>query len=145
MPPVERHSRLHGFSLLEVLVAFTILAMSLAVLFRIFSGGLYNLRISEGYSQAVLLAQSRLTELGLSEPLETGITQGEWGEDFVWQQTVEPFYPWAEEQDLSKPITAYQVTVEVSWTDRGKQRQIVLSTVRLKAQPVFGGVDGSRG
>ncbi|MES9912720.1 MAG: type II secretion system protein, partial [Candidatus Sedimenticola sp. 4PFRAG1] len=37
-PAVER-----GFTLLEVLVAFVILVMSLSVLFRIFSGGLQNL------------------------------------------------------------------------------------------------------
>ena len=145
MPPVERHSRLRGFSLLEVLVAFTILAMSLAVLFRIFSSGLQNLRISEGYSQAVLLAESRLADVGVSEPLELGVTQGEWGEGFLWQQSVEPYYPWEEELDLSRPISAYRVTVVVSWGVRGKQHQVALSTVRLKAQAIFGGGDVNQG
>jgi len=127
----ERRSHLQGFSLLEVLVAFVILAMSLAVLFRIFSSGLHNLTITEGYSQAVQLAQSRLETIGLSESLEPGVTQGEWGEGFIWQQDIAPYTPWEEEKALSKPITAYRVTVAVSWGERDKRHQVALSTVRL--------------
>ncbi len=145
MKPVERHARQCGFSLLEVLVAFMILAMSLGVLFRIFSSGLQNLAISEGYSQAVILAESRLGEVGLSEPLEQGELQGEWGGGFVWRQTIEPYLPWEEEVALSKPITAFWVTVVVSWGEHGKQRQVSLRSLRLKAEPTFGTVDDSEG
>jgi len=142
---VERRARQCGFSLLEVLVAFMILTLSLGVLFRIFSSGLQNLTISEGYSQAVLLAESRLGEVGLSEPLEPGESQGEWGEGFVWRQSIEPFLPWEDEVELSKPIAAYWVTVVVSWGVRGKQRQVSLSSLRLKAEPTFETVDDPEG
>lgn len=145
MKPVDRRSRQCGFSLLEVLVAFMILTLSLGVLFRIFSSGLQNLTISEGYSQAVLLAESRLSEVGLSEPLEQGESQGEWGEGFVWRQSVVPYLPWEDEMELTKPIAAYWVTVVVSWGEQGKQRQLSLRSLRLKAESVFGAVDDDQG
>ena len=40
--------RFQGYTLIEVLVAMTILAMSLSVLFRIFSTGLLNVDASAG-------------------------------------------------------------------------------------------------
>jgi len=62
-----------GFSLIEILVAFVILAMSLTVIFRIFSGGLRNVALSEDYAQAVLVAESQLSAIGVSEPDGGGV------------------------------------------------------------------------
>jgi prepilin-type N-terminal cleavage/methylation domain-containing protein len=52
--------REHGFSLLEVLVAFVILSLVATALFRLFSGALNNASASEDYSRAVLVAESAL-------------------------------------------------------------------------------------
>jgi len=90
-----RHQR--GFSLIEILVAFMILAMSLTVIFRIFSGGLRNVALSEDYARAVLVAQSQLSVSGISAPLQPGLTSGEWGERFRWQRLVEHYRPWQQD------------------------------------------------
>ena len=52
----QRHQQ--GFSLIEILVAFMILAMSLTVIFRIFSSGTRNVALSEDYAQAVLVTEA---------------------------------------------------------------------------------------
>jgi general secretion pathway protein I len=124
--------RQQGFSLIEILVAFVILAMSLTVIFRIFSGGLRNVALSEDYAQAVLVAESQLSAIGVSEPLEPGVTSGEWGDRFRWQRTVEHYQPWEQDKELTAPLQGYHVTVNVDWEHAGRNRQISLSSVRLK-------------
>ncbi|NDP43950.1 MAG: prepilin-type N-terminal cleavage/methylation domain-containing protein, partial [Aromatoleum sp.] len=53
-----RHPRVvqHGFSLLEVLVAFVILSLVVTALFRVFGGSLANVSAAEDYSRAVIVA-----------------------------------------------------------------------------------------
>jgi len=121
-----------GFSLIEILVAFMILALSLTVIFRIFSGGLRNVALSEDYARAVLIAQSQLSVIGVSEPLQPGLTSGEWGERFRWQRMVEHYLPWQQDKEMVATVKAYRVTVNVYWQHAGGTRQIRLSSVRLK-------------
>jgi general secretion pathway protein I len=121
-----------GFSLIEILVAFMILAMSLTVIFRIFSGGLRNVALSEDYAQAVLVAESQLSVTGVSEPLEQGVASGVWGDRFHWQRTIEHYQPWEQDKELAASMLGYLVTVNVDWEHAGRNRQISLSSVRLK-------------
>ena len=51
-------NRQSGFSLLEVLVAFAILSMSLGVLYQAFSNSLRNVGASGDYSRAMIIAVS---------------------------------------------------------------------------------------
>ena len=125
-------SRQRGFSLIEILVAFVILAMSLSVIFRIFSGGLRNVALSEDYARAVLVAESQLAAIGISEPLVRGVSSGVWGERFRWQQVVEPYQPWEQDKELSTQLLAYRITVNVDWEHAGSSRQVSLTSVRLK-------------
>jgi general secretion pathway protein I len=126
----NQHQR--GFSLIEILVAFMILAMSLTVIFRIFSGGLRNIALAEDYARAVLVAESQLAAIGVSEPLERGVSSGEWGKRFHWQRVVEHYQPWEQDKELVTPLLAYRVTVNVDWEHAGRGRQLTLNSVRLK-------------
>ena len=63
----RRRSR--GYTLVEVLVAFVIMAMALTVLLRIFSGGVRNVALSSDYAKAVLIAESRLATAGIDDTL----------------------------------------------------------------------------
>jgi general secretion pathway protein I len=130
---VRRTAR--GFTLIEVLVAFMILALSLGVLFRIFSGGLNNVAVAGDYAQAVLVAESQLAVLGRSEPLEIGQTFGESGERFRWQRTIEEYTPWEYEGDLRAPVSGYRVTVQVSWSRNGRDKRIILDSLRVQKRP----------
>ena len=127
-----------GFTLIEILVAFMILALTLTVIFRIFSGGLRNVALSEDYARAVLVAESQLSSAGISQPLELGVTSGEWGTRFRWERVVEYYRPWEQDKALTAPLQAFQVTVNVDWEHAGDTRQISLSSVRLKPLPRTG-------
>jgi general secretion pathway protein I len=124
-----------GFTLIEVLVAFMILSLSLSVLFRIFSGGLSNVSIAGDYAQAVLVAESQLAVVGRNEPLKAGQTYGESGERFRWRRVIERYVPWEDDTALTVPVSGYIVTVQVSWTRNGRERQITLNSLRVQKRP----------
>jgi general secretion pathway protein I len=132
-----RHTA-QGFTLIEVLVAFMILALSLSVLFRIFSGGLNNVAVAGDYAQAVLVAESQLAVVGRSEPLVAGQTYGESGERFRWRRIIEDYMPWEDETALR--VSGYRVTVEVSWTRNGRDQRIILNSLRVQQRPLSEGL-----
>ena len=134
-PPLRRQ---RGFSLLELLVAFTILALSLGVLMQIFSGSLRNVETTTDQAQATLLAQTLLASVGIEERLAEGESAGQVGDHFRWTLRVLPFVeapaadrPAAQPQALS--IELWQVTAHVAWGSPDHERSIDLDT--LRSQP----------
>ena len=56
-----------GFSLLEILIAFSILALSLGILLKIFSAGVNTAIIAENYTTAVQLSESLMAKVGIEK------------------------------------------------------------------------------
>lgn len=132
---LDRRSKLilqQGFSLLEILVAFSILALSLGVLLNIFSGGVRRAAISEEYQQAITIAESKLATAGTEEELQEGEIDGVIGDKYHWYLRAKLFYDedeGLEEEALS--VEPYQITVTVEWEAGKQERQIELTTLRL--------------
>ena len=130
-----------GFSLLEVLVAFVILALILGVTMRIFSGGLRNASNVDEYQKAMLLAQSKLATIGIDTPLKTGQTFGEYESGHRWIVSIRPYWepqmqitgqiPQTGQPALIMPITLMLVEVQVQWGDIEKPRVANLATLRM--------------
>ncbi len=119
-----------GFSLLEVLVAFTILAMLLAALFQVFSAGLRAARAGESYTRATVIAQSRLAALGTEQPLREGVFSGTTDDAYGWRVTVSPYLDdqLPETDRVLLPVT---VKIEVFWEDGGTPRTLSLTSMLL--------------
>lgn len=123
-----------GFSLLEILIAFSILALSLGVLLNIFSSGLRRASISEEYQQAVTIAESVLATVGIEEKLETGTKSGSVLEKYHWTQDIRPF----EDESIDPEainLFPFRVTVTVTWEAGKNSRHIELVTLRLTGEP----------
>jgi len=121
-----------GFSLLEILIAFSILALSLGVLLNIFSGGLNRAIVSEEYQQAVTIAQSKLAAAGVEWPLGDGDKQGQMLDKFNWTLFIQAIN--SDDIDAASAtmnIQAYQVVSRVQWLAGDDDRQIELTTVKL--------------
>ena len=121
----------HGLSLLEVLVAFSILALALGVLLRIFGSGLKSAALAESYSQAVLRAESLLSRSGIDSPLQAGEESGAFDERYHWRRLIRP-YPLPDiEQVDTLPLMAFEVIVEVFWQEASKRHSVTLTSLRL--------------
>lgn len=77
-----------GFTLLEVLVAFTLLAAAMAILLQVFSRGVNNADIADRYAKAAMLAESRLATAGVEQTLVEGETSGELEGGYQWRMAV---------------------------------------------------------
>jgi len=122
-----------GFSLLEILIAFSILALSLGILLKIFSAGVNTAMVAEDYTAAVQIAESLMAKTGVETPLQAGDASGVENEKYHWQVVVSPFEFNPDNVDTSA-ITAelFKVKVIVSWgDDTANDRQVELTTVRL--------------
>ena len=124
-----------GFSLLEILVAFSILALSLGVLLEIFSTALRGVGLSEHYSRAAQLAESRLAAVGADIPLESGSSDSGEEEGYRWQVSISPYTAGDLETGpgFREPLV---VRVLVSWEDLGRERRVSAETLRLSAEPL---------
>jgi general secretion pathway protein I len=125
-----RRGRQRGFSLLEVVVAFAILALSLGVLIQVFSRALNTTALSGTYSRAATLAEARLNSVGIEIPLEPGSYSGEPESGFSWRVFIEPYE--IEDSAWESVVESFRVTSVASWGEGSEEgRQVSLSTMRL--------------
>ncbi|MDG4555298.1 MAG: prepilin-type N-terminal cleavage/methylation domain-containing protein [Candidatus Competibacter sp.] len=122
--------RQSGFSLLEVLVAFAILSVSLGVLLQIFATGLRNAGVSEDYTRATLYAESILAAIGREAPLTEGVRDGPINDQFSWRGTVDAYAENMPDPEKTR-VRAYRVRVEVFWQGLLQTRSVALETLRL--------------
>ena len=122
-----RRRRQQGFSLLEVLVAFAVLSISLGILYQSFGGSLRNLGASGNYSRAMIVAESKLAQVAAETPLEAGSRKGEEG-GFQWRVEVVPY---DEIEELPQTFEPFKMLVEVSWDEGRRKRHFQLRTLRL--------------
>jgi general secretion pathway protein I len=137
-PPKFRPSAGAGFSLLEVLVAFMILALVATALFRLFGGALGNAAAADDWSRALLVGESRLALAASATPLREGADSGaEPGGRIRWQTRVAAYEPPETPEALARipeasPMRLYRVSVEVRFpADNGRERELTLSTLRV--------------
>jgi general secretion pathway protein I len=121
----------HGFSLLEILIAFTILAFSLTILLRIFSTGVNSALMSEEYTTAVQIAESLMAKTGAESRPKNGQNSGIENDKYRWEVSVRPFNFVAGKFQMKSTAELFKVDATVSWGDDDNDRQVRLSTLKL--------------
>lgn len=123
-----------GFSLLEVLVAFSILAISLGILLSLFSTGLRNLSVSRDYSRALIIAESKLAEIAVEQPLESNGRAGAFDDKYRWTVEISEHGTPPMDSPPGGSARLYLITVTVTWgkqPDEAAPRRVVLNDLRF--------------
>jgi general secretion pathway protein I len=122
-----------GFSLLEILIAFSILAVSLSILLNIFSLGVTSAGVAEDYTAAVQIAESLMAKTGVEKPLQMGESVGIIHDKYHWQVLIQPFALASQPIETTTLSTAlFKVRVTVYWgDDKAHSREVKLVTLKL--------------
>lgn len=126
---MKRTGRQRGFTLLEALVAFAIMAVAFTALLQAFGTGLGGLDRAERQALAALQARSKLAEVGILIPLEVGRSEGELPEGGRWSVEIEAREDLGRVGPARRKTLPYRVMVEI--VDDGGGGLVRLETLRL--------------
>lgn len=126
--------RQSGFTLIEVIVAFALLAGALTILVGALSNSSRQVRAADAASRATLHAQSLLAQVGVGEVLQPGRREGEFdGGALQWELKIEPYADPARRADAPVDLAAprlLQLDLSVRRAD-GRGQPLHWRTLRL--------------
>ena len=114
-----------GFTLIEVLVAFAILSLTIVVAVQGFAQGLRLLKLSGDHQQAALLADQKAREVVLPKEGRESGTEGA----FAWERVIKevPAPELTPNGQLPK-WHVFEIDVQVAWGD--SKRTVAITTLR---------------
>lgn len=113
-------NRVRGFTLLELLMAMALLAVTLGLLLGASVRSAKQLSDAEAQNHAVLFAENLLDDLGYGQPLKPGRFEGVFADSrYRWQLRIER----AEAEDTGvatrdAPMALYRIELLVLWKNR---------------------------
>jgi general secretion pathway protein I len=120
-----------GFTLLEVLVAFAILSLTVVVAVQGFAQGLRLLKLAGDHQHAVLLADQKARELLIPKEGRDNGTEG----GYAWERVVTAVAaPDLEIPGRTVKWHVYEITVNVAWGEQ--QRAVSVTTLRTVSDAV---------
>lgn len=127
--------RSSGFTLLEVLLAFVVFALTFALVLEIVAASTRSTVRAKDYSEAALLAQSLAERVGNDIPLEAGSWSGETTGGIEWNLEITDFEGLGEDTrtlELAELNGArlYWVDMSLSWGDGNRRRDTTFTTIR---------------
>ncbi len=124
-----------GFTLLELLLAFVVFALSFATVLEILSGSMRNTVRARHDSEAALTAQSLMDQVGLEIPLEAGTSANGEFDEYEWEIDIFNYSAPGENArsvELAEltGIELLEVDLAISWGDPPRQQTRYFSTIR---------------
>ncbi|HEX2931862.1 MAG TPA: type II secretion system protein [Candidatus Binatia bacterium] len=126
----QRNSR-RGFTLLEVLVALTIVGLGVVTLLQIFSLGLRLGARSTASTAAVTYSARVMDELLARKKLVEGSDSGTVTAVGKWKSQIQAVRDSSPSLSLSNSWELREVALEMNVTDGGQDRRVELKTLRL--------------
>jgi prepilin-type N-terminal cleavage/methylation domain-containing protein len=127
---IGANARNRGFTLLEVLVAMTIVGLGVVTLLQVFSLGLRLQSRSMSRNEAIARGSRVMDELLARKRLDAGL-DGQAGGDTRWTAQVRAVADSSSELTLSNEWELREVALEMSVRDGEIARQVELKTFRL--------------
>jgi general secretion pathway protein I len=128
---MRRRADVSGFTLIEVLVAFTIAAMLLLPLLRSFSTGVASAAKVDAFTEATLIAESTIEMIGPGVALTDGADLDQPEGQYRVLASVRRYQSEFVFDRPAPGVVPYEVAVTVSWPEGGRTRSVALRTLRL--------------
>ncbi len=116
-----------GFTLLEVIVAFSLLAVTVTVILQLFSADLRVLSTSEDYVSAVVRAEAKMREVLDKEDITEGASSETTPEGYRVETTVSKVY---EKRTRDLPFEVLEIAVKFFWGGSARERSMTLRTMK---------------
>lgn len=121
-----------GFSLLELLVAFAIMAMSLGMLYKATAGSASSVADAEAAARAVELAESVLS-------LQDAVAETGWNESgqtggYTWRVRSTPFDTGLSHSAPQVPVM-HLIVVSIMWGEQDRLHQFDVHALRPQRRP----------
>lgn len=130
---MKRHN---GFSLLELLVAFSIMAISLTMLYQAMGSSIRYVTDAEQSQRAVVLAESLFASKDFVDA--TGWNDAGQSAGFDWVVRSAPFSTATSSTNL-QAVPLHEVSLTITWKAGGGVRLLELNTLRAQRKlPVQG-------
>ena len=120
------HNCHRGFSLIEILVAFSIAAVALAIMFQIYSRGTRAAILGQEYTEAIAIAESRLDESGTLLSLNQPEYEGTELNKYTWKVRIDDY----DADNSIDSISLKTIQVAVYWKSAGGNHQISLQSLK---------------
>jgi len=109
-----------GFTLLEVVVALSIAAIAFPALLKAFSEGIKNYSLIENKTTAYYLLKLKMGQTEMLGYPDSGSEEGDFGTDSRFK--------WATEIVDTDTEGLREITVTITWDERGQEKSLQLST-----------------
>lgn len=124
-----------GFTLLELLLAFVVFALSFATVLEILSGSMRNTVRARHYSEAALTAQSLMDQVGFDIPLQAGFSINGDIDEYVWEIDIQQYDGSGDNAgsvELAEltGITLLQVDLSITWGQPPREQTRYFSTIK---------------
>ncbi len=135
---INNRRRSRGFTLLEVMLAFVIFALSFATVLEIMAGSMRSVSRASDDTEVALLAQSLMDLVGTEILIEEGQYSGTSMDRYQWEMEInlydaggEPADGGMTTQELAdlSGIELYRVDLYVDWETGRRQREFHFSTI----------------
>jgi general secretion pathway protein I len=119
--------KVNGFSLLEVIAAILLLALTFAALMRVGASSLNLTAHAVEYTQTSLRASSMLDKTFVTDFPPAGISTGRFDERYTWRMEVKPWIG----QSEADPVRLYRVVLDVLWSAGSQHYSSRFETIRV--------------
>jgi len=120
-----------GFTLVETLIAFAILAVAAVALYEAMGTSVRGLATSSRLDEAVLIAESKLAELAALDALPPTLEGEVEGTIYRWRVTpIADEAPEAAEFAVS-PLRAQKVKLTIAWAENARTKEIAVERMLL--------------
>jgi hypothetical protein len=119
--------------------------MTFMVVLEILSNSSANTIKSSERTQIVLMAQSKMDEVGIIIPVEEGTVSGDFDDKRSWHISIEPYeiqYEGNVEMSFA-PVELFKVVLDISWFDNhGENKTVTFTTLKAMTPDYQSGREG---